>query len=230
MLKYSFYFLSFILLWKHWLSMFWCIIDVLMFVDSCIRSTVARTDGTSTAGAAERRQRRKGGPRLGTPPLRPPRPPPRPWFGVRRCPHRPTRPEVIHIPHLTFDSIRGRWSWRWSMISAPSIEPAMPRRKKYPGLAYKTNEIFEAAAAGLPSAMTNTGVSAFGGAHTLDRARVTMYLNYIIRTLLLYDDSRFRFVAYQNLLWLDVFAPQSLLWVYHMDWKVTETIAWNGIR
>ncbi|XP_077296752.1 uncharacterized protein LOC143918672 isoform X2 [Arctopsyche grandis] len=54
---------------------------------------------------------------------------------------------------------------------APSIEPAMPRRKKYPGLAYKTNEIFEAAAAGLPSAMTNTGVSAFGGAHTLDRAR-----------------------------------------------------------
>lgn len=55
---------------------------------------------------------------------------------------------------------------------APSIEPAMPRRKKYPGLAYKTNEIFEAAAAGLPSGMASSGMSSFGGVHTLDRARV----------------------------------------------------------
>lgn len=52
----------------------------------------------------------------------------------------------------------------------------MPRRKKYPGLAYKTNEIFEAAAAGLPSGMASSGMSSFGGVHTLDRARVIVWL------------------------------------------------------
>lgn len=53
----------------------------------------------------------------------------------------------------------------------------MPRRKKYPGLAYKTNEIFDAPAAGLPSGTNSTGID-FGASQTLDRARVNIVQKY----------------------------------------------------